>query len=118
MLQDFRDRLTGPFVWVIVGIIVVPFAFFGIDTFRDGGADPTLAKIGDQKITQSQFRAGYEQRYRQLQNLMGENFRPEMIDQNRFRQTVLDDMIQESLLRQHVKNAGYRASDAYIFEAV
>jgi peptidyl-prolyl cis-trans isomerase D len=118
MLQSLRDRLTGPFVWFIVGIIVIPFAFFGIDTFRNAGADPTIAKIGDQKITQSQFRAGYDQRYRQLQNLMGENFRPELIDQNRFRQTVLDDMIQESLLRQHVKNAGYRASDAYIFDAV
>jgi peptidyl-prolyl cis-trans isomerase D len=118
MLQNLRDRLTGPFVWFIVGIIVIPFAFFGIETFRTGGGDPTLAKVGDQKITQSQFRQGFDQRLRQLQALMGENYRPEMIDQERFRQTVLDDMIQESLLRQHVAGAGYRASDALVFEAL
>ncbi|MGH7185638.1 MAG: SurA N-terminal domain-containing protein, partial [Pseudomonadota bacterium] len=47
MLQDLRDRLTGPFTWFIVGIIVIPFAFFGIDTFRGGGADPVVAKVGD-----------------------------------------------------------------------
>jgi len=112
MLQNIRDRLTGPFVWFIVGIIVIPFAFFGIETFRTGGADPTVVKVGDQKITQSQFRAGFEQRMQQLQQLMGENFRPEMFDQARFRQTVLDDMVQEALMRQHVRKAGYRASDA------
>ena len=118
MLQNIRDRLTGPFVWFIVGIIVIPFAFFGIETFRTGGGDPTVVKVGDQKITQSQFRAGFDQRMQQLQALMGENFRPELFDQARFRQTVLDDMIQESLMRQHVRKAGYRASDAALFAAI
>lgn len=118
MLQNIRDRLTGPFVWFIVGIIVIPFAFFGIETFRSGGGDPTVAKVGDQKITQSQFRKAYEQRYGQLQQLMGENFRPELIDQKRFRQTVLDDMVQESLMRQNVHDAGYRASDAELVDAI
>src|SRR5690349_6808124 len=118
MLQSIRDRLTGPIIWFIVGIIVIPFAFFGIDTFRGGGGDPTIAKVGDQKIKESQFRAGYEQRLQQLRSLMGEGFREDLIDQNRFRQTVLNDMVQESLLRQYVHGAGYRASDAMVFEAI
>ena len=118
MLQGLRDRLTGPVIWFIVGIIVIPFAFFGIETFRSGGGDPTVAKVGDEKIKESQFRRGYEQRLQQLQSLMGENFRPELINQDRFRQTVLNDMVQESLLRQHVRDAGYRASDAMVFESL
>ena len=118
MLQDIRDRLTGPFVWVIVGIIVVPFAFFGIETFRSGGGDPAVAKVGGQKITESQLRRGTDQRLAQLQQLMGENFRQDLIDTKRFRQSVLDDMTQELMLRQHVKDNGYRAADAAIFEAV
>jgi peptidyl-prolyl cis-trans isomerase D len=116
MLQNIRDRLTGPLVWFIVGIIVIPFAFFGIETFRGGGGDPTIAKVGDQKIKESQFRRGYDQRLQQLRALMGEGFREDLIDQNRFRQTVLNDMVQESLLRQHVSKAGYRASNAMVFE--
>lgn len=118
MLQNMRDRMTGPIIWFIVGIIVIPFAFFGIDTFRGGGGDPTIAKVGDQKIKESQFRAGYDQRLQQLRSLMGEGFREDLIDQNRFRQTVLNDMVQESLLRQHVRGAGYRASDAMVFESL
>jgi peptidyl-prolyl cis-trans isomerase D len=118
MLQGLRDRLTGPVIWFIVGIIVIPFAFFGIETFRSGGGDPVVAKVGDTKIKQSQFQRGYEQRMQQLQNLMGDNFRQDLIDQNRFRQSVLSDMVQESLLRQHVRDAGYRASDAMVFESL
>jgi peptidyl-prolyl cis-trans isomerase D len=118
MLQNIRDRLTGPFVWFIVGLIVIPFAFWGIESFRTGGGDPTVAKVGDQKITQSQFRAGYQQRLQQLQAMMGENFRQDLIDNARFRQGVLDDMIQESMLRQHVQKEGYRASDAMVFEQI
>lgn len=116
MLQNIRDRLTGPIIWLIVGIIVVPFAFFGIETFRGGGGDPTVAKVGDTKIKQSQFRSGYEQRVRQLQGLMGENFRQDLVDTDKFRQGVLNDMVQESLLRQHVRDSGYRASDAMVFD--
>ena len=118
MLQTIRDRLTGPFVWFIVGLIVIPFAFFGIETFRTGGGDPTVVKVGDQKITQSQFKAAYDQRMQQLQAMMGENFRSDLIDRNRFRQTVLDDMIQESMLRQHVRNAGYRAADSMVYDSI
>ncbi len=118
MLQDLRDRLTGPLVWFVIGIICIPFAFFGIETFRGGGGDPVIAKVERQKIRESQFRAAYEQRMRQLQALMGGNFRPDQLDQQRFRQTVLNDMVQESVLRHHVQDAGYRASDAMVFEAL
>lgn len=116
MLQAIRDRLTGWIVWFVVGLIVIPFAFWGIESFRTDGGDPAVAKVGDQEITQSQFKAAYEQRYQQYQAMMGERFRADQFDQNRFREAVLNDMTQESLLRQFVRDAGYRASDAALFK--
>lgn len=115
MLQAIRDKSTGWIVWFIIGLIVIPFAFWGIESFRTGGGDPVIAKVGDQDITQSQYRVNYEQRYQQFQMMMGERFRADQFDQNRFRQAVLDDMTQESMLRQFVHHAGYRASDAALF---
>lgn len=112
MLQSIRDRLSGPLVWFVVGLICIPFAFWGIESFRGGGADPVVAKVGSDEITQSRYDAGANQRYRQLQSLMGEQFRADLIDQARFRQSVLDDMVQESMLRQFARGEGYRADDA------
>lgn len=116
MLQSIRDRLTGPIVWFVIGLICIPFAFWGIESFRTGGSDPVVAVVGEQEITQAQYRAGYEQRYQQLQSLLGDNFRPDMIDSARFRQNVLDDMVQESVMRQYTREAGFRASNAAVFD--
>ena len=118
MLQAIRDKLTGWLVWFVVGLIVIPFAFWGIESFRTGGGDPVVVKVGDQEITQSQFRAAYEQRYQQFQAMMGERFRADQFDQNRFRQAVLDDMTQEATMRQFVRKSGYRASDAALFKTI
>ena len=106
MLQEIRDRLTGWLVWVVVGLIGIPFALWGVESFFTTGADPVVVKVGDQDITQSQFRKGYEQRYQQFQAMMGERFRADMFDQNKFREAVLNDMTQESMMRQYVRKAG------------
>lgn len=112
MLQSIRDRLTGPIVWFVIGLIAIPFAFWGIDSFNTGGGDPVVVKVGDQKITQGQFRQTYEQRYQQYRSLLGESFRADLFDENRFRQLTLDDLVQESALRQFARSEGYRAGDA------
>lgn len=111
MLQSIRDRLTGPTVWFVVGLIAIPFAFWGIDSFRTGGGDPVVAEVGSEEITQTQFRRGYDSRYQQYRSLLGENFRADLFDQDRFRQVILDDMVQEMALQQHARHEGYRASD-------
>lgn len=116
MLQDIRDRLTGWLVWVVVGLICIPFALWGVDSFFTGSNDPVVVKVGDQKITESQFRNGYDQRYQQFQAMMGENFRADMFDQAKFRQAVLDDMTQEAMMRQYVRKSGYHASDATLLK--
>jgi len=113
MMQQIRDSLNGP---VIVGILLliigVPFAFSGIEGYFQANANPEAAVVGDSKITSDQLRRAYDQRYRQLQQLLGENFRADQINAQRMRESVLQDMIQESLLRQQAKAGGFRASDA------
>jgi len=116
MLQEIRDKLTGWLVWVVVGLIGIPFALWGVESFFTSGSDPVVVKVGDQDITQSQFRTGYEQRYQQFQAMMGERFRADMFDQNKFREAVLNDMTQESMMRQYVRQAGYRAGDASLLK--
>ncbi len=75
MLQTIRDRLSGPIIWVVIGLIAVPFAFFGIETFRSGNADPVVAKVGKQKITEAQLQSAYQQRLARLQQMLGENLK-------------------------------------------
>jgi len=116
MLQSIRESTSGPFAWIVVAIIVVPFAFFGIETFRSGGGDGTVAKVGDRKITQRELQAGYEQRYQRLQSMMGDSFDPSLIQGPQFRRQVLDDMIREQVVTQYAKDSGLRGTDQAVFE--
>jgi len=118
MLQTIRDRVSGPITWAIIGLIAIPFAFVGIESFQGTGADPTVAKVGDQKITTSQLEAAYQQRLQRLQEMLGENFRSDMIEPTAFREGVLQEMVQETAMQQHANEAGYTASDAAILEAI
>jgi peptidyl-prolyl cis-trans isomerase D len=126
MLQAIRERLIGWVLWVMIGIICVPFAFWGIQSMGGGGGDPVVAKVGGwfgglvgaERITESQLRAQYERRYQQLQLMMGESFRADQVDPKQFRDIVLRDMIQDMTLRQYSDKAGYAAPDSMLVEAV
>lgn len=118
MLQSIRDRTSGLVAGFIIALLAIPFAFWGVDSFNSGGGDPVLAKVGSEKIKQSQFRHAYDQRYQQYVQLMGDNFHADEFDQGKFQQSVLDDMMQESMLRQYTHKHGYRASDAALFNAI
>ncbi|SEQ67917.1 peptidyl-prolyl cis-trans isomerase D [Solimonas aquatica] len=118
MLQSIRDRTSGIVAGFVVALIVVPFAFWGVESFFSGGGDPVVAKVGDQKIHQSQFRRAYEQRYQQYVQLMGSNFRADQFNQAQFQQSVLDDMTQEYQMRQFAQDAGFRVGDGVLLYAL
>lgn len=119
MLQQIRDRTTGLIAGFIVAIVVIPFAFFGIDSFSGGSdAETTVAKVGDEEVTSAMLQRAYDQRYQQLAALMGDSFRPDQIDATRLRAAVLRDLTQEMMLRQHADSEGYLADDATLFRAI
>ncbi|MDX1497233.1 MAG: SurA N-terminal domain-containing protein [Salinisphaeraceae bacterium] len=116
MLQSIRDRATGPTAWFIVGLITIPFAFWGIDSYVSGPTNPDVAEVGSVDISRVQLQRAYDQSYQRLQQLMGENFKPDDIDTAQLRRGVLENLVQESLLKQHASKAGYRVSDVQIIQ--
>lgn len=111
MLQSLRDRTSGVVAWFIVGLLIIPFAFFGIEQFATGTADPKIATVGDKDITQSEFRNAYNQRYQRLVQMLGENFDASTLDQAAFRSSVLEDMIRQAAQLQYASEQGWRVSD-------
>lgn len=118
MLQKIRDRATGPLAWFIVGIICVPFAFFGIESFRSSGPSGDVAKVGDEKISDAQLQQEYQSRYQQLQQMLGENFRPDFINPDTLRASVLDGLIQDAVNRQYLAERNYRVSDQMVLQFI
>ncbi len=57
MLQSIRDRATGVFAWVIVVLLIVPFALWGIQEYLGGGSAINVATINDIEISRNALNA-------------------------------------------------------------
>src|ERR1043166_3703756 len=100
-------------IQVILALIMLPFAFFGIDSyFRSGDTSTYVATLGDQKITQQEFGQALRDRQDAMRNLLGGGrIDPAMLDNPQLRSSVLDNMIQQRLLTGRAVRLGLTVSD-------
>jgi peptidyl-prolyl cis-trans isomerase D len=103
MLQKIRDKSQGAFAWVILALICIPFALWGIQNYVGGGSEAPVAKVGDKEFFQQDVNQAYAQ---YAQNLAGMN-----IDEEVIKQQALDKLIKDEVLLQYAKSEGLIATD-------
>ncbi|WP_186297640.1 SurA N-terminal domain-containing protein [Sedimenticola selenatireducens] len=118
MLQSIRERAQGVVAWFIVALISVPFALFGINSYLGGGSESVAAVVNGDEISQRDFENGYRDFRQNLRQRLGENYRPEMIDEAQLRQEVLQIMIRNRLLVQKSKDLGLRVGDEQVKQVI
>ncbi len=111
MLQTIRERAQGWIAWVIVVLISVPFALWGIQSYLGGGAEPVVATVNGVEITERMLDDRYRDFSTRLRDRLGTAYRPELFDAKEIRGQLLDRMIRDSLLLQTADKLGLRASD-------
>jgi len=118
MLQTIRERAQGWIAWVIVILISIPFALWGIQSYLGVGAEPIVATVNGAEITERGFDQRYQSVRARLREQLGASYRPELFDDKTMRSQVLDQMIRDILLRQASEDLGLRASDQELRSAI
>ncbi len=118
MLMQIRERATGIFAYIIVILITIPFAFWGIQEYFGGPADQKVAEVNGEEITKRLFDAQVQDQRRYLQSILGDSFDTLYSDENKLKQSVLNTLIQNALLGEETKNAGYRISNTKLTERI
>lgn len=118
MLTEIRDRATGWIAWIIVFIISIPFALWGVNEYFSGGAALNIAVVNGQEISQQQYRYALEERRSMARRVLGAQFNADTVNSIEFRNAVLDDLILRQLLDQEADKAGYRVSDEQLAEFI
>ena len=106
MLQNIRNNIQGLVAKVIVALIVIPFAIFGIDALVGGGGPVEAAKVNGEKITQAELQQAMNVQRSQILAKMGDNVSPDMLDESKLRGPALDSLIAQSLLHQRADQLG------------
>ena len=77
MLQDIRDNAQSTVAKVIVGLIVLTFALFGVDSIVGGfGGEPEVAVVNGNEIKEIEFLRAVDIKRRQNFGANGRKCRP------------------------------------------
>ncbi len=112
MLQSIRDRTQGWIAGVIISILILSFALWGIHSYMiGGGGDIDAAKVNGVEITKAQLSAAYERMRRQMQAQLG----PDSLDtETNLKAHALQTLISVEVLKQGALAEGYRISSPQI----
>ena len=109
MLQKIRDRITGKVALAFLALIALPFVFFGIDyNFIGLGF---AAKVNGEEVSVPVFENAYRNQLMALAE-QGQEVPSELRDL--VREGVLDRLIREELVRQYLRDSGYRIADSLV----
>ena len=114
MLQTIRDRASGWIAYIIVGLLTIPFALWGINSYFGDPAPLDAAQAGDDNISLQEFQQAYQQQRQRLQNLLGDNFDPALLDDNQIKNDVIQRLVDQRILLQAARQQGMRISDAQL----
>lgn len=119
MLQTIRENSQGIIAKAIVGLIIVTFALFGVESLIGlANSEKAPAEVNGQEISNIDLQRELELQRRQLLSRMGENADPAAIDEVALRREVLNGLVDREILLQSAENNGLYVSEQMIDQLI
>ena len=106
-------------VKALLALIVLPFAFWGIDSYRRGqSTSQDVADVAGMKITVQDFVQAQRDQQDRMRAALGRNFDPALLDTPEQRAALLDQMIEQRLLALHSIRANLVVTDQQLRDII
>jgi len=101
---------------VILFLIAIPFLFFGAyDYFqRRGDDDVSVATVGGDKISQSEFAEAAREQQERTRRALGQNFDPAMFENPEVRFAMLEQIVNQRVLERKAREEKFRVTDGQL----
>jgi peptidyl-prolyl cis-trans isomerase D len=118
MLQTIRDKISGLVATLFLGAVALVFVFWGAHGLVDFNVGPKTyaAKVDGESISAETVRRAWQQRQSQLQQMLRDELPPDMVKTQQA--ALLNQFVQESLLKQRAQRFGYSVSDQELAQRV
>jgi len=116
MLGAIRKKSKGWVAYLIVGLITVPFALFGIQSYLGGSSNSVIAIVDGEDITVNTYYQEFNTQQRNLQQQLGSSYSAEI--DYALRQTVIETLINEKLLENFTNSMKLVTLDEEVFSFI
>lgn len=139
MLQALRDKTSGWIAIVILGLLMIPFAFFGMEQYLFQTNANYAAKVEappswwpsapdvwpvrklvwqSEEVDVDDFRRQFEQVRQQQRTAQGEQFDPRAFENIDNKRRVLDGLVDQAVMRLSTRSAGIAVGDAQVRDEI
>ena len=103
-------------IQVVLVLIFLPFAFFGVDSyFRGGELGAEVARIGDYRIGQQEYQQALRERQEAMRRMLGNvPVDQAMLDSPEMRFAALDQLVRQRLLLSQAVRTGLTVTDSQL----
>lgn len=117
MLQSIRDRISGWIAGTIIVLLIIPFAFWGINYYFNQGGNVNVLKVNGDKISLQEYQVAYQTVRQQWQNSNKDlSFTPE--EESKLKQQTVNGLINRELLNQVNASLGVYVGDNQLKETI
>lgn len=111
MLQSIRDRTHGWIAGVIISLVILSFALWGIHSYLESSSTTEIvAKVNGVEISKRQLAATLDPLRNQAQMSLGSSVLPEAVEAN-LKKRAMDALVNIQVLRQASVAQNYRITD-------
>jgi peptidyl-prolyl cis-trans isomerase D len=115
MLDAIRNRAQGWLAKLILALISIPFALWGVDSyFNSDSRTEFVAEVGDAGVTRQAFTEALKEQADRMRQALGPNFDPAVVETKAFREQVLNGLAEQEAMLLEARAAGLHVSDAQL----
>jgi len=114
---DFVNRKKRV-VQVIMALAVLPFLFWGVESYRSNDGEGYVAIVDGEEIPRREYEQALRDHHERMRTMLGDNFDSAMLDSFEVRNSVLERLIQQRLLHREAVNNGFIVLDSQLVRTI
>ena len=119
MLETIRNATKTWVAKVILALITIPFAMWGVESYiQPQVGQDTVATVGGEKINATELNEAVRVQLEQFKRQFGPSIDASIMDNPQMRQSILDQLIDQRLFAKASKVTGVKVSDAALRDRI
>jgi len=118
MLGLIRERAQGFIAWVIVILIIIPFALVGVNEYFETDSNVYVAKVNDVSIPEYEYRRVYQGERSFRQSLVGDDLDSPFMNEDSIKRSALDRIVNTEVMSQAARENGFNVGDQLLLQAI